>query len=443
MTDFWRKLQSKYSKSPILKRITNGAFWSLSGIALAKFFVLIAGIICARILGAAQFGELGIVRSTIGMFIVLGASGLGYTANKYIAEYRATGQKRKISQIYNLTIVFGITMGLIISLVVLLSSQYIARNVLNNSNLILSIRLGAVLLFMSILNSVQNGVLSGFEQFKTIAINTFISSVVEALGIIVGAYVYGTEGAIVGYGLSFFIWAIINHLSIKKVFLKDGLLLRYALLKREDFSIIWNFSIPATMNSIMVVPAFWTLKTLLVNFCGYTMLGIYEAADQWKVIILFVPGAIANILLPIFSNIQGSKNSNSFSKTLNYSILINGGIALLLFVIILFGQHIIMNFYGKGYEDSSTLVVLCLSTIFSSMAQVMTLSLISRAQVWVSFMFNLIWAIFLVGSAYVLLMNNFGALSLAWANVIAYSIHCVIQFIFIKHESKQIQASCI
>lgn len=77
----------------------------MTGIALAKFLVLVAGILCARILGASHFGELGIVRSTIGMFVVIGASGLGYTANKYIAEYRASKDVEKIAQIYNLTLV--------------------------------------------------------------------------------------------------------------------------------------------------------------------------------------------------------------------------------------------------------------------------------------------------------------------------------------------------
>lgn len=111
--------------------------------------------------------------------------------------------------------------------------------------------------------------------------------------------------------------------------------------------IIWNFSIPATMNTIMVVPAFWLIKTLLVHNCGYESLGIYEAADQWKVIILFVPGAIANILLPIFSNLQGTKSVESFSKTLNYSVLLNGGITFLLFLIILAAQNLIMDFMVK------------------------------------------------------------------------------------------------
>lgn len=42
---------------------------------------------------------------------------------------------------------------------------------------------------------------------------------VEAVGIIVGAYFYGTEGAVVGYGLSFVVLAIVNFISIKKYLL--------------------------------------------------------------------------------------------------------------------------------------------------------------------------------------------------------------------------------
>ena len=41
---FYRKIRNRYNESPVLKRIANGAFWSLSGIALAKFLVLVAGI---------------------------------------------------------------------------------------------------------------------------------------------------------------------------------------------------------------------------------------------------------------------------------------------------------------------------------------------------------------------------------------------------------------
>lgn len=427
-------LKFKYQNSPIVKRFFNGAFWSLSGVAFAKAFVLVASIFCARILGTSHFGELGIVRSTIGMFVVLGASGLGYTANKYIAEFRAKNQKDKISNIYNLTFCFGTAIGLLITISVFLSAKYISDVLLKNSHLYLSIELGAILLFMSIFNSVQNGVITGFERFKVVAINTFISSFFESLGIVAGAYFYGIEGAIVGYGLSFVIWAILNYLSIRKIFLEENIVIVHKWLTKKDFSVIWNFSIPAMMNTIMVVPSFWWLKTMLVNYDDFGSLGVYEAADQWKVIILFIPGAIANILLPIFSNIQGSGNSDSFSKTLKFSVMINGGTALLLFFLVYVLKDLVMSFYGKGYENTSTLVILCFSTIFSSIAQVLTLSLISIAKVWISFMFNLIWAIILLGSAYIMLEYGLGASALAWANVIAYCCHCILQILYIKYD---------
>lgn len=48
-----------------------------------------------------------------------------------------------------------------------------------------------------------------------------------------------------------------------------------------------------------------------------------------------------------FSNLQGTKSVESFSKTLNYSVLLNGGITFLLFLIILAAQNLIMDFMVK------------------------------------------------------------------------------------------------
>ena len=84
------KLLDKLKTSDIARRMASGAFWSFTGTALGKFLVLLSGIFCARILGQEVFGELGMVRSTIGMFIVLGTSGIGVTATRYMANYRRT-----------------------------------------------------------------------------------------------------------------------------------------------------------------------------------------------------------------------------------------------------------------------------------------------------------------------------------------------------------------
>ena len=58
-----QKVSQQVLTSDIGKRIAYGAFWSMTGTALGKFLVLVAGIICARILGKEIFGEFGMVRS--------------------------------------------------------------------------------------------------------------------------------------------------------------------------------------------------------------------------------------------------------------------------------------------------------------------------------------------------------------------------------------------
>ena len=90
LPSFLRKLYDRILLSDIGSRMAHGAFWTFCGTVLGKFFVLIAGIVVANILGKEQYGELGLVRSTINMFVIFGAAGLGLTATKYIAEFRNT-----------------------------------------------------------------------------------------------------------------------------------------------------------------------------------------------------------------------------------------------------------------------------------------------------------------------------------------------------------------
>ena len=92
--------------SDIAKRMMSGAFWSFTGTALGKFFVFLTGILCARILGKEQFGELGMVRSTIGMFIIVGAGGIGVTATRFISLYRRDQQAHAASS-YKLSTSFA------------------------------------------------------------------------------------------------------------------------------------------------------------------------------------------------------------------------------------------------------------------------------------------------------------------------------------------------
>ena len=254
----------KINKSDIGHRIVSGAFWSMAGTAISKVLILIGGIFCARILGKDGFGEFGMIRSTISMFVVFGTAGLGLTATKHIAEFRKTS-KDKIASVYLLTNGFAIVTGGIVVVIVLLLSNYLVNNTLNSPQLLTSLRFGALLLFLTVLNGAQFGTLSGFENFKAIAKNNIIGGVAETVFMLFGAYYYGVEGAVLGFGMGFVFLFIANHYSINNTFKDYGIKIDRNQFDKQDLRLLYKFSLPAMLSSLLVTPVMWGIRTILVN----------------------------------------------------------------------------------------------------------------------------------------------------------------------------------
>ena len=140
---------------------------------------------------------------------------LGLTASKYISDYRVNNTD-KIYSIYLITNVFTFIFGFITTLLIIIFASRIAINSLNSPSLTFDIKLGALLLFFTILNSAQVGVLSGLESFKTIAVNLFIATIIEILLLIIGAIYFSGSGAIIGMGIGFPFFFLLIFISIHR-----------------------------------------------------------------------------------------------------------------------------------------------------------------------------------------------------------------------------------
>ena len=428
------KIKTKFQNSPLLNRIAGGAFWSIFGTASAKAIVLIAGIICANILGKVGYGELGIVRSTINLFIVFGTAGLGITATRFIARHK-NDNTEKVESVIGITTLFSLVMAVIITLSVFIFAEDIATNTLKNHTLKQSIRFGSIILFTTILNGVYNGINSGFERFKNIAINTFCSSCIEAILIIIGAYYWGVNGAVVGFGIGIFFLMLFNFLTARKALAGINGKMSLLKIKKEDLSILYKFTIPAALSSFLVAPAYWVVRTLLVRLRDYGELGIFEAADQWRVIILFIPSALSNIILPILSSY--TDNKKDYKKALKINLLLNTGVAFAFAVIISLCSGFIMNTYGEGFNNTTPLIILAFSTVFSSFASVVGVSIISRGKMWISLIFNTCWGCMFIGFTYLFLRMGYGASGVAFALLLSYLIHSINQSIYLYYTIKK------
>ncbi len=422
--------KEKLNSSDIAQRMAKGTFWSLSGSVIGRAIMLLAGILTARILGKTGYGEFGMLRTVVGMFVVFGIAGLGTTAMKFISEYRSK-DKERIASIYASILKIGLALAVIVSIVFYCFTDFFTSVRLNSPHLLFALRCSVVLLFFSVLEGVQSGILIGFENFKGVAIVNFLSAIFKSCLSVLGAYYYGIEGALLGLGLGFFTQCVCYHIFIRQSFKALGLDDALSSGKAEDIKLLLSFGIPMAMASMLSFPCFWYIKDVLVNNAGYDAVAIYEVGDQWKQIILFIPITVGQIVLPILSSIL-HKGSGNFWKVLKLNIYINATISFCIALFATLFSSYIMGLYGKGFDDTWTLSLMAFSTVLTSITHIQGLSIAARNKIWLHFSFMLSFAITLVAcSIYFVKVLHLGAIGLALATIIAYGLQALVQHIYL------------
>ncbi len=403
-------------ETDLKRRMTRGAFWTFTGTALGKLLVLLAGIACARLLGQTTFGELGMVRSTVNMFIVFGAAGIGVTATRFVAKYRDSDPQRAAS-VCLLSNRFALWIGLVSMEIMILCSGWLADDILHTPHLQTPVALGALMLFVSVLNGSLNGILSGLEDFKAIALCTLVGSIGEAALMTLGAWIWQLKGAVLGFTLGVVLLYGVYRLAVNHALRKAGIRMHDATIRRKDWRLLLTFSLPAALSALMVTPVFWIVRAMLVRQGGYGELAVFEAADQWKVIIMFIPGAISQIALPILS---GMDTHEHFGRTLRLHVWLIAGVATVLAVLLAVAAPYVMSLYGDGYTDHATLVLLAVSVVFACVSNVMEMAVYSIGRMWTCLAFNVGWAVCTYLFTALLLPLQWGAPALALAVLLAY-----------------------
>ncbi len=415
----------------IAARLLNGGFWSLAGAISSKLVILLTSIIVAHILGKIQYGEYSIIRTTIFMFIAFASLGVGAASTKYIAQYR-NFDLQKAYNTYLVTSVFSTVFGIITAIVVFFTAEGIATEQLNEPNISIAIQCGAVLLMFCTVNGSQSGALAGFEDFKHIALNNFISSILELICVFIGAIYFCVEGAILGSGIGYVLLTILNHLSISKHFKKYELC-GWRRLKLGDFRIIWEFGLPAALCNLLVIFALWYSRTYLVKLGGFGEIAIYNVADQIKALILFIPGALSQMILPMLTNIRANGQIGTYNKIFSYNVIINVVISTVLSIVIGLLAPFILGLWGESFVEPLPLILLAASTIFSSFATVVGQAIASQGKMWMGLLCNLIWSTIVLALSLIFVNNGLGATGLALAILISYVIHGGYQYVYLRY----------
>jgi O-antigen/teichoic acid export membrane protein len=413
----FQNIHTSIKSNPILYRLAHGTFWSLLGTVM---------------LGVADFGAYGMVQSTLEMFGLFAGFSLGATSSKYLAAYK-TKDKEKASRILSLTNTFTIISSGIIGLVIYLSSSWIADETLKRIDLAPLLSLGALYLFISTQNNVQIGSLGGFEAFKETAKINSLQGILTPVVAIPLVYFFSLRGAIISLIVTSLVGYVLCRIVLNKKCKEFNIdIKRFDRSSFKEWPIIWHFSIPLLASGLLVMPVIWITNAILVNQVnGYKELGLFNAANQWRVFIIFIPQILSTVMLPMFSAAYSNKRDSEYNKIFEINLKLTWMIALPATSIAILIKEPLGAIFGRQYINVKYLVVILMVTAFLNIVNsVVGTALIGSGRAWIGAAFNLVWAAIMITSTSIL-APHYGAQGLAVAYLISYALHTVFQMSYV------------
>ncbi len=425
---FWNSIaglqQQLTGTNSLRARFARGAVWSFVGNVTAALLQLGSFILVARYLGKRGFGELGIISSTVQTLGLFGGVALGITATKHVAEWRSSDAQRA-GRMIGLCIVSGVIASGVLSLAMLAGAPLLAGPVFHAPALTPEVRIASVFLFFSALLGLQNAVLSGLEAFKALATVNFIRGVLRVPFVVFGARYFGLTGAVVGLLVGSVAGALISQWSVDRECQRAAVPVTYRHIWGES-SALWHFSLPSLLSSILASLALWLANTLLVRQPnGYLEMGVFNAANQWRLAITFIPVVLNQVLLPILSDLHGRRDPVRLQRALQGSLIAITLLSLVPALGVSLFSKFIMKGYGPGFvEGWPVLVLVSLSAVPSAASSVLATLLLGAGRMWTALVLNCVWAVVFLGC--IGLRIGHGAQGLAMAYLISYLLHVVL-----------------
>ncbi|GAA0559896.1 oligosaccharide flippase family protein [Chitinophaga japonensis] len=409
-------------KSGTARKISQGIVWTFFSAVVFRSIVFLTSVCVARMLNREGFGEFGMVRATIDMFVAFAGFGLGMTTTKFIAQHKVN-DKVKAGRIIKLSAMVSWVVGFLIAMVMISAAEVLAIRSLQAPALANDLRIGALAIFFYSINSAQNGTLAGFEAFKNFARINMIAGTVNFPVSIALVWYLGVEGAVIGLATNALMVAVLGFFEVRKVAARYGVNVneRGAL---KEFKVLTQFSLPAVMGNMLILPVTWLCNAILIKQPeGFKELGIYNAGLSIMLIANVVNGMLGQVLLPYA--VQNFEKKSKKFEMLN--CMLPWAIGIFIALPCMFVPEAGDVLFGKsfsGHELHITIMIIMISTIVISHRQGIVRNFAAGSHMWWNMFSNTCWGVIALVTMY--LLRDEGAAGRAGAFGIAYVLSTLL-----------------
>jgi len=425
------RFDGKHPGATLSQRFINGTFWSLIGAVGTQGSTLLASVFTARLLGREAFGQFSFLQGTVMTTATFAGFGLGLTATRYVAHYRQE-EPQRTGDFIRFVMTIASAVSALTSLLMVAAAPYLALHVFHLASLSPSIRWAGLCLFCVTINGVQTGVLAGFESFRAVAFVNITKGLTALLLTVPLVWLWSMEGAFAAIGLAGVAAYVVGVSQVAAVSKTHGMPGNRSL-DWSNVRVLWKFSLPTVLAGVLVSPVTWLASLWLSRQPhGYSELGLFGAANQWRSAMSLIPAVLSQPLLPLLTSLSNGRNK-SFYRLVTYSAALNGGVAAAVGVLVVLALPLISHFYGRSFAGlNGVLIPLVVASVISCAANPIGNALASRDNMWLALILNLIWAASLMGMAAIAIPAA-GARGLSYSFLAAYLVHMLTTWYFVLH----------
>lgn len=406
-------------------RLAHGAAWSFAATLAAQAGTVIASIVTARLLGRVQFGELGIIMSTVGSFAVFASLGIGLTATKFVAELVRVDPTRA-GRVAGLSMATAAVAGLLGAGILMGFAVPLATQTLNAPHLAGILRLSAPLLVLTTISGAQQGILAGLEAFRPLARLNAIRGVLAIPVTAVLVVGFGLTGAVLSLSVVTLIGCALSEHAIRVALRSMDVRISYREMPRE-LSVLLGFSLPAFLSVLVSGPALWVASAILAHQPhGYSELAVLNVASQWRNALVLLPTAFSAAAIPLLSSLSSdSERTDVLHRGVELANLLNQIALWPIGTLLIFAAPVILGLYGTSFSEGRSALVLVLGgTAVGYVASALGSVTVSRGLMWLGVVQNLLFGAMLILITW-LGAPRYGAVAVGAGMTVAYTFQAL------------------
>jgi O-antigen/teichoic acid export membrane protein len=276
------------------------------------------------------------------------------------------------------------------------------------------------------IQAAQLGALSGLEAYHRIARLNFWTACVNFMCLTGGCLFGGLTGGVAGLVVGMAVACLFSRRVLKGEAAQSRIPIPAHGCMAEK-SVLWRFSLPAAMASLLVTPTLWYGQTLLVQQeGGYQSMAEFALGTQWRGFVQYLPGLVCAAYLPVAASVpigDVRQRRKLMLSALFVATAFTGSIAVLIFL----ASPWILRAYGAGFANAGwVLAIMLLTGVFDAANNILFQTLMAVDRAWYRLASNAVWAMVLVALS-LALVPRYLAVGLAGALCLAQATHLCLQ----------------